>query len=494
MQLVMVRRIIGLLLLIYSLSLLPPLAVSIYMNDQAAIAFMWPLIIMLIGGMALWYSDSRPLRELQARDGFIVIVVFWVVLGLVSALPFIFMPSPLPPASAFFEAVSGFTTTGATVITDLQALPTSILYYRQQLQLLGGLGVIVLAMSILPMLGIGGAQLHRAEAPGPLREEKFAPRLTQTAKALVKLYFGLTILCALAYYMAGMTPFEAVAHSYTTVSTSGFSIYDESMGYFHDTPLIEVIAIIFMLLGSLSFATHYMAAHKRSWSPYKKDAQAKVFLYMVLIITLITACVLWLYGVEENLDAGISAREFSFLEAFRAAAFQVVSLISTTGFTTESYNNWPLFLPVLVFGSGFIGGCVGSTAGGFRVIRIVLLYKQGIREILRLIHPNAVVPLRVGGRVMSERTIESILGFTFLYMASYIFLSLMMMAAGSEIVEAFAATAACINTIGPGLGKVANNFSEISDAGLIISSFAMILGRLEIFALLVVLTPTFWYR
>ncbi len=481
MQIAMIRRIIGLLLLLYSITVLPPLALSLYVDDGASKDFLVPFIIMFIGGMVLWFSSRTPLRELQSRDGFIIIVVFWVVLGCVSALPF--WLNGLEPAKAFFEAVSGFTTTGATVIEKLQEQPLSILYYRQQLQFLGGLGVIVLAIAILPLLGIGGMQLQRAEAPGPMREEKFAPRLTQTAKSLIILYFGLTLLCALAFWWAGMTPFEALTHSYTTVSTSGFSIYDESIGYFKDKPWIEVIAIIFMLLGSLSFSVHYVAMHQRSLAPYRQDYQGKIFLYLILTFTLITGFGLWLAGTYDSVDG-----------SFRAALFQVVSLMTTTGFTTEAYYAWPPFLAVLVFGSGFIGGCVGSTAGGFRVVRIVLLYKQGVREILRLIHPSAVVPLHVGDKLVSERAIEGILGFTFLYMASYLFLSLLMLATGADIVSAFAGTAACINTIGPGLGDVGGNFAGISDAGLIISSFAMILGRLEIFALLVVLSPTFWFK
>jgi len=481
MQIAMIRRIIGLLLLLYSITLLPPWGLSLYAKDGADNAFLSTFVIMFIGGMVLWFSSRRPLQELQSRDGFIIIVVFWVVLGCVSALPF--WLSGLAPARAFFEAVSGFTTTGATVIAELDKIPHSILYYRQQLQFLGGLGVIVLAIAILPLLGIGGMQLQRAEAPGPMREEKFAPRLTQTAKALVILYFGLTALCALAFWWAGMTPFEALTHSYTTVSTSGFSIYDDSIGHFKDKPWIEVIAIIFMLLGSLSFSVHYMAMHQRSWEPYRKDYQGKIFLYLILTFTFITAIGLLLSHDFNTVD-----------RAFRAALFQVVSLMTTTGFTTEAYYEWPAFLAVLVFGSGFIGGCVGSTAGGFRVVRIVLLYKQGVREILRLIHPSAVVPLHVGDKLVSERAIEGILGFTFLYMASYLFLSLLMLTTGVGIIEAFAGIAACINTIGPGLGEVGGNFSKINSWGLLISSFAMILGRLEIFALLVILSPTFWFK
>jgi len=356
------------------------------------------------------------------------------------------------------------------------------LYYRQQLQFLGGLGVIVLAIAILPMLGLGGYQLSRAEAPGPMRDEKLSPRVAHAAKVLLVIYVGLTVLCAIAYKIAGMTWFDAIAHSYTTVSTSGFSTHDASMGYYSDRPMVEIIAIIFMILGSLNFTLHYLVVHKKSLSYYWKDPQSRVFINIVVVLVLITTVVLYFNNT------------YPLIESLRKAAFQVVSLITTTGYTTDDYSLWPMFLPVLVFGSGFIGGCVGSTAGGFKIVRIILLYKQGIRELMRLIHPNAVIQVRIGDRVVPERVAEAVLGFTFMYMASFLILSLLMMATGLSIVDAFAATAACINTIGPGLGGVTANFSSVSDVGLWISSFAMILGRLEIFALLVVLTPAFWHQ
>ncbi len=479
MQLALTLRLVGMLLIIYSLTLIPPILIALWDHNDTLSVFVMTFGVMLTLGCSLWFRRSQRFTELQSRDGFIVIVVFWVVLSTVSALPFLSIKD-LSFSQALFEAVSGFTTTGATVITEIDMLPDAILYYRQQLQFLGGLGVIVLAIAILPMLGLGGYQLHRAEAPGPMRDEKLSPRVAQAAKMLLVIYVGLTALCALSFKLAGMTWFDAIAHSFTTVSTSGFSTHDASMGYFSDKPWIEFIAILFMLLGSLNFTLHYLVLNKRKISLYWKDTQSRTFLHIVTVLVVITTAVLYFNDT------------YPLWESLRKATFQVVSLITTTGFTTDDYSSWPMFLPVLVFGSGFIGGCVGSTAGGFKIVRIILLYKQGIRELMRLIHPNGVIQVRIGERVVPERVAEAVLGFTFMYMASFLILSLLMMATGLDIVDAFAATAACINTIGPGLGGVAANFSSVSDAGLWISSFAMILGRLEIFALLVVLTPAFW--
>lgn len=479
MQLSLTLRLVGMLLILYSLTLLPPIVIALWDYNDSLWAFLTSFGVMLVTGSLLWFRRSqKKFSDLQARDGFVVIVVFWVVLSAVSALPFLAIQD-LTFSQALFEAVSGFTTTGATVITEIDMLPDAILYYRQQLQFLGGLGVIVLAIAILPMLGLGGYQLSRAEAPGPMRDEKLSPRVAHAAKVLLGLYFGLTLLCAVAYKVAGMTWFDAVAHSYTTVSTSGFSTHDASLGHY-DNVWIELIAILFMLLGSLNFTLHYLAVHKKTLSYYWKDTQSRVFINIVAVLVLITTFVLYFNDT------------YPFLEALRKAAFQVVSTITTTGFATADYSQWPMFLPVLVFGIGFIGGCVGSTAGGFKVVRIILLYKQGMRELMRLIHPNAVIQVRIGERVVPERVAEAVLGFTFMYMASFLILSLLMMATGLEIVEAFSATATCINNIGPGLGEVTGSFASVNSVGLWISCFAMILGRLEIFALLVVLTPAFW--
>ncbi len=481
MQLSVTQRILGLLLISFSLTLLPPMGVSLLYQDNGLGAFVKAFLVMFCVGMALWFPAREAKKELHLHDGFLITAVFWTVLSIVGALPFLFVLD-LSIAQAVFEAVSGFTTTGATVITNLDNLPESILYYRQQLQWLGGLGVIVLAVAVLPMLGIGGMQLYRAETPGPMRDEKLTPRLGNTAKALLYIYIVLTVACAFAYWVAGMSLFDAIGHSYSTVATGGFSTHDASLGYYN-SPVIEIIAMIFIILGSLNFTVHFVAWHKLDIRHYWQDIQGRVFIYIVLALIAITVVVLMWKGVYTH-----------FWTALRYASFEVISIISSTGYAIDDFSSWPLFLPVLILGSGFIGGCVGSTAGGFRVVRFILLYKQAAREIMRLIHPNAVIAVKIGQQKVSDSVAQAVWGFSFLYMASYVFLSLLFLATGVDYITAFSGVAATLNMTGPGLGGVAGTYKDISDAGLWILSFAMLLARLEIFTLLVLLTPAFWRR
>ncbi|HDN27142.1 MAG TPA: potassium transporter [Thioploca sp.] len=481
MQLSVTQRILGLLLISFSLTLLPPMGVSLLYQDNGLGAFVKAFLVMFCVGMALWFPAREAKKELHLHDGFLITAVFWTVLSIVGALPFLFVLD-LSIAQAVFEAVSGFTTTGATVITNLDNLPESILYYRQQLQWLGGLGVIVLAVAVLPMLGIGGMQLYRAETPGPMRDEKLTPRLGNTAKALLYIYIVLTVACTFAYWVAGMSLFDAIGHSYSTVATGGFSTHDASLGYYN-SPVIEIIAMIFIILGSLNFTVHFVAWHKLDIRHYWQDIQGRVFIYIVLALIAITVVVLMWKGVYTH-----------FWTALRYASFEVISIISSTGYAIDDFSSWPLFLPVLILGSGFIGGCVGSTAGGFRVVRFILLYKQAAREIMRLIHPNAVIAVKIGQQKVSDSVAQAVWGFSFLYMASYVFLSLLFLATGVDYITAFSGVAATLNMTGPGLGGVAGTYKDISDAGLWILSFAMLLARLEIFTLLVLLTPAFWRR
>jgi len=482
MQASVIKRIIGLLVISFSLTLLPPMLVSLWYQDGGLNAFIIAFTFMFGIGVIFWLPSRHHKKELHLHDGFMITVVFWTVLSMVGALPFLFL-SHLSLAQAVFEAVSGFTTTGATVFNHIDTLPQSLLYYRQQLQWLGGLGVIVLAVAVLPMLGIGGMQLYRAETPGPMRDEKLTPRLEHTAKALLYIYLALTIACALAYWMAGMSLFDAIGHSYSTVATGGFSTHDASLGYYK-SPMIEIIAMVFIMLGSLNFTVHYVVWHHQfDIRQYWRDIQGRVFIYIVLVLIGITVAVLMWQGIYTH-----------FWTALRYASFEVISIISSTGYATADFSNWPLFLPVLILGSGFIGGCVGSTAGGFRVIRFILLYKQAIREIMRLIHPNAVIAVKIDNKKVADNVTQAVWGFAFLYITSYIFLSMLFMATGVDIITAFSGVAATLNMTGPGLGEVAVTYAGISDAGLWILSFAMLLGRLEIFTLLVLLSPAFWRR
>ncbi len=478
-----IQRLLGLLLMLFSVTLLPPVVVAWFYQDGQLPVFLSGMAAVLMGGAILWLPARRFRDELRVRDGFLFVTLFWVVLGLAGALPFAIATTPhLSPTDAVFESFSGLTTTGATVITGLDDLPPSILFYRQQLQWLGGMGIIVLAVAIMPMLGVGGMQLYRAETPGPIKDNKLTPRITETAKALWYIYLSLTIVCALGYWAAGMSVFDAVSHSFSTIAIGGFSTHDQSIGYFQSSA-IEMIAVVFMLLSGMNFALHFMAWRSLSIRYYWRDSELRVYLAVLASVTMIT--VGYLYYTDTFIF---------FNDALHAGLFQAVSIGTTTGFTTEDYFIWPGFLPVLLLFVSFIGGCAGSTGGGMKVIRFLLVLKQGRREIVRLIHPNAQIPVKVGGKPMPDRVITAVWGFFAAYVGSFVVIMLFLMATGLDQITAFSAVAACMNNLGPGLGGVGANYVEINDAAKWALSFAMMLGRLEIFTLLILFTGAFWRR
>lgn len=485
MQFTVIQRILGLLLMVFSLSMLPPVLVGYLAGDQSAsiMAFLDGFMLVLVTGFLLWVPVRRVRKELRLRDGFFVVVMFWTVLGAVGSLPLILSPEPaVSVTDAVFESISGLTTTGATVLVGLDELPRSVLFYRQQLQWMGGMGIIVLAVAILPMLGVGGMQLYRAETPGPIKDSKLTPRITETAKALWYIYLGLTVSCALAYWIAGMDVFDAITHSFSTVAIGGFSTHDASMGYFH-SPIIEMVAVVFMLLSGANFALHFMAWRSMSLKPYRQDAEFRTYLLILGVVAVISTVYLYL-----------TAHFGAFGASLHHGIFQTVSIGTTTGFTTSDYHNWPGFLPILLLFTSFIGGCAGSTGGGIKVIRFLLLYKQGVREIKRLVHPNAQIAVKIGRTPLSERVIEAVWGFFAAYVAMFIVMLLLLMASGLDQVTAFSAVAATINNLGPGLGDVGSNYASLEPFAKWVLCFAMVLGRLEIFTLLILLTPTFWRR
>ena len=484
MQATAIQRIVGLLLMVFSTTMLPPALVSLLYGDGADRPFLLGFGLTLVTGLILWLPSRNVRSELRLRDGFVVVVMFWAVLGVFGALPFALAENPhMSVIDSIFESISGLTTTGATVITRIEDLPPSILWYRQQLQWLGGMGIIVLAVAIMPMLGIGGMQLYRAETPGPMKDTKLTPRITETAKALWYLYLGLTVACAAAYWAAGMGVFDAIGHSFSTVAIGGFSTHDTSMGYFRHMPVVEVVAIVFMFLSGINFALHFVAWRRLSLRPYLADAEFKTYATVLGVVGVITSAVL--FGHETFPSAG---------RAVLHGVFQAVSIGTTTGFTTSEYHTWPSFLPVLLLFSSFIGGCAGSTGGGMKVIRFLLLLKQGMREIMRLVHPNAVIPIRVGYKPMSYRVVDAVWGFFATYVAVFAIMLLVLMLTGLDQITAFSAVAACLNNLGPGLGGVGPHYADIGDLAKGVLCFAMLLGRLEIFTLLVLLTPAFWRR
>ena len=475
------QQILGLLLMAFSLTMLPPIGVSLWYGDGESHHFLLTLAATFGAGMLLWLPVRGNRQELRVRAGFIVVALFWTILSTLSGLPFLFSPH-LSFTNAVFESVSGFTTTGATVITHLEGLPRSILYYRQQLHWFGGMGIIVLAVAIMPMLGIGGMQLYRAEIPGPVKDEKLTPRIAHTARLLWYFYVGLTVVCAGAYWIAGMTPFDAIGHSFATISTGGFSTHDASLGYF-DSSTIEIIAEVFMILGGINFSIHFLAWQNRSLLQYLDDTETRSFLLIIAAAILIVTLVLWGQEPGNNL-----------LAVLRPATFQVISIITSTGFTTENFSTWPSLLPIMLIYLSFIGGCAGSTAGGMKVVRVVLLLKQAHREIKRLVHPSGQFPVRVGSRSMPERVMSAVWGFFALYLISTATLTMLMVGTGLDVLSAFSGVAACLNVMGPGLGEVATTYSGVSSAGKWILIFAMLLGRLEIFTVFVLMTPAFWRK
>jgi trk system potassium uptake protein TrkH len=374
------------------------------------------------------------------------------------------------------------TTTGATVLTGLDQLPPSILYYRQQLQWFGGMGIIVLAVAVLPMLGVGGMQLYRAETPGPVKDSKLTPRITETAKALWYVYLSITIACAVAYWAAGMSIFDAICHSFSTVAIGGFSTHDQSMGYW-SSPVIEMIAVVFMFIAGINFALHFLSFRDRTLRNYVQDPEFRAYVAITCGLTLVVLVYLYAAGYYASIP-----------ETFTKGLFQVVSIGTTTGFTTDNFAAWPGALPVLLILSSFVGGCAGSTAGGMKVIRWLLMYKQGMREVKRLIHPSAEIPVKLGSRAVHHRVVDAVWGFFSVYVVVFGAMLIVLLSTGLDQVTAFAAVTATLNNLGPGLGDVATGFSTISDVGKWLSICAMLLGRLEIFTLLVLVTPAFWQR
>ena len=482
MQIIVIQRILGVLLVVFSFTMLPPAIIGLIYNDLSVSPFIKGFFLLVIVGSLLWFPVRTQKRELRFREGFLVVVLFWVVLGVSGAAPLIFSNElQISFADAVFESISGLTTTGATVITGLDELPKSILFYRQQLQWFGGMGIIVLAVAILPLLGIGGIQLYRAETPGPVKDSKLTPRIKGTAKLLWIIYVSFTLLCAVAYYFAGMDMFDAICHSFSTIAIGGFSTHDASMGHYSNHA-IELVAVVFMLLSAANFSLHFMAWQSLSLSTYRIDSEFKMYGLIMVVLTIITVAYLFFMNI------------YGFSESFFLGLFQVVSIATTAGFTTANYSHWPTFLPVLLLFASFIGGCAGSTGGGMKVIRFLLLFKQGRREVSRLVHPRARIVIKLNKKRVERDVVQAVWGFFSIYIAIFVVFMLLLMATGMDQISAFSAVAATLNNLGPGLGDVAANFKEVNDISKWLLCLAMLMGRLEIFTLLVVLTPMFWRK
>lgn len=483
MQVIAIIRVLGLLLMLFSLSMLPPIVVGVVYQDGAIIPFFTAFCATLIFGFSTWFPLRDKHQELKSRDGFLIVVLFWTVLSLFGALPFILTQySHISITDGIFESVSGFTATGSSVFAGLSALPHAILYYRQQLQLLGGMGIIVLAVAILPMLGVGGMQLFRAETPGPVKDNKLTPRLAETAKALWYIYTGLIVVCSFLYWFYGMSWFEAIGESFSTVATGGFSIHDASFDYYNSTA-IDIVSSIFMLLGGANFGLHYLFLKRKSLRCYLEDIEFCTYIKMLFITSIIVIATLMITKYAPvNWHTVVQS------------IFTVISLATTTGFTSGHFEAWPTFLPYLLMITAIIGGCAASTSGGIKVIRLVLLRKQGQRELTRLVHPKAVLPMKFGEQVLPEPVIQAIWGFVSVFIVVYIVLLLALLATGLDMTTAFGALTSAISNTGVAIGDVANNFVLLSTPAKWILIFAMLAGRLEIFTLLVLFTKAFWRK
>lgn len=474
-------HVFGVLVMGFALTLLVPLGFSWWWQDGAQDAYDEAFLISFASGFCLWLVSRRGGYALKNRDGFLLVTLVWLVLPAFACLPFM-LKLGLSFTDAYFEAVSGLTTTGATVIEGLDRLPPSINLWRGLLVWLGGMGLVVLAVAVLPLLGIGGRQIFRAETPGPMKESQLTPRLAETAKGLWLVYALITAACIATYYAAGMSGFDAVMHAFTTMGLGGFSSHDASFGYWN-SPAIEAASIVFMLLAGINFATHFLAFRGRSLRPYARDPEIFWYFLVVLGSVLGVALFLRLQGIYGD-----------FANALRFAAFNVVSIATTTGYANTDYAQWPVFAPLWMLFLCSFATSAGSTGGGIKMVRALILFKQTYRELIRAIHPSAVWPVRLGGQVVPNKILFAVLAFAFVYMVVIATLTLVMTVSGLDVITAFSAIVASFNNTGPGLGEVgpATTFAALSDFQTWVCTFAMLLGRLEIFTLLVVLTPAFW--
>ena len=481
MQLSIVAKTLGLLLMVFSLAQVPPVLVDLIYSEGEYLTFVFSFILTVFGGLVLWWPFRAIKKSFRLREGVLIVVSFWIVLSLFGMLPFLITESisNLSFSNAFFESMSGLTTTGATVLSQLDELPKSILFYRQQLQWLGGMGIIVLAVAVLPLLGVGGMELYHAESSG-IAKDRLTPKLRNTAIALWKIYLSLTILCALAYFFSGMSIFDAISHSFSTVAIGGFSTHDSSIGYFNSIP-IEMIAMFFMFLAGINFSLHFVAWNNRSLVDYIKDSEFKTY-----AMVLLSASAIVVIALSLNSEYGSTS------ETLRHSLFQTISIATTTGFTSQNYSNWPAAIPVFLIMVSFIGACVGSTGGGIKVVRVLVMFRLGMKEIHKFIRPNAQVSIKLNKASINEKALVSVLGFFSLYAISFIFIMMLLMFAGLDQVTAYSATAATMNNLGPGLGEVAQNYGSLGETAKWILSFSMLIGRLEVLTIIAIFHRAFW--
>jgi trk system potassium uptake protein TrkH len=479
-----VAHLLGLMMAFFGLIYVLPIVWSLAVGDGAVMDFVIAGGVNVVAGLAIALLTRRFRRELKPRDGFILVTLSWVLMSASATIPLMIALPDLSFTDAYFEAMSGLTTTGSTVLNHLDGLPQSINLWRHILHWLGGIGIIVLVVAVLPLLGVGGMQLYKAETPGPVKDEKLTPRITETAKALWFTYLAITVIGVVGLRVAGMSWFDAICHGMSAIALGGFSTHDVSVGYF-ESFAVEAVLIVIMVVAAINFARHFLAFRNLSLQPYKTDSEAKAVLILLGSSVVLVSVLLWVDGTYP-----------STMEGFRHSVFNTVSIATTTGFVTEDYEKWPAFLPVWLIFLSCITCSTGSTGGGIKMFRTLLLVRQARRELKLLVHPSAIIPIRIGGQSIPDRVAYSVLAFIFLYFGTILVLTFALLATGLDLVSSFAAAVGSVNNLGPGLGAVgpSTTFESLTDAQTWICTFAMLIGRLEIFSVLVLFTATFWRK
>ncbi len=476
---------LGLLLVIFSLTyLLPVLTAFIYGDTSLLLDFLLAMLWTAFAGMLMWMLTRRFRGELSIRHGYLLVVTMWTAMPLFATIPLLLVIPGLSLTDAYFETMSGMTTTGATVLTGLDYLPPAINLWRHELNWLGGLGIIVLAVAVLPLLGIGGRQLFKAETPGPMKDAALTPRIADTARNLWVVYVVITLACIGMLKWAGMSWLDAVCHAFATMSLGGFSTHDSSIGYFN-SPLIEFILIVFMLIAAVNFATHFLAWRGKTLAVYRRDTEGLATLVLVVASCFGIAYFLWWQGTYAD-----------FQTALRHASFNLVSIATDCGFASVDFNQWPIFAPIWMLFLSSITCSSGSTGGGIKMIRTLVLFKQAGREFLKLLHPAVINPMKIGSHVVANNIVYAVLGFIFLYFMSVATMVFLLLISGLDFITAFSAVIACINNAGPGLNLVgpAGNYQGLTDFQTWVCTLTMLIGRLEIFSVLILFTPRFWQR
>ena len=476
----LISKILGTGLILFSVIQLFPILISFIYAEQNYLSFLQSSLITFATGLFLYAVNyTKDYEDLKIRDGFLLIVLLWLVFSVFASIPFVLKQGPLSIVNAYFESVSGLTTTGATIFLNLDSELKSVLFYRALLQWVGGLGIVVLALALFPILGIGGMQLYRGEASNPVNNNKLRPKMAETAKSLWFIYLFLTILCFFCYRFSGMNNFDAVTHAFTTIAIGGFSNYDNSFAYFSNN-YIYFFASIFMFLSAISFSLHFIAFNKLSIKGYFKDMELRFYATVIFTSFLLIFVVLQSRNATENVDTLI------------LSLFQTISFATTTGFVSTDQSSLPLFIPYLLIALAGMGACAGSTGGGLKAIRIYILYRHAKNELIKLIHPSSVIPLKIGENVINKEISDSVWGFISVYLFALFFGILLILATGLNLETAFSTIFSCLNNLGPALGDAKANYASLNDASKIILSFTMILGRLEIYTLLVLFTTFFW--